>query len=357
MKQDTIWQFYTTSREAWDAMLSAILEAKQTIDLEQYIFYNDDIGSRFIELLKLKAKEGVRVRILCDAVGSFPIYRSPLQSELQDANITLRFFNSIVPWSPHKESFWYFRDHRKLLIIDGKIGFTGGACIAEEMKEWRESHLRIEGLIVEDMTASFEIMWEKLYKKPRFYLKKRKELIGAFHYLTNSPLPQKRFIYYELIKAIRDAKYYINLTTPYFLPDHRLVRAIKFAIRRGVKVKLLVPMYPNHYVVRYGAGSYFDEMLSVGVRIFRYKNMIHGKTMVIDGIWSSIGSLNLDNISLRYNFEANIVSRDKNFAFELERQFIEDLKLSEELLLPHWRKRSIIQKFLELLVWPIRKLL
>lgn len=357
-KPATLWQFYTTSVDAWSAMLEAIENAKKTIELEQYIFWNDAIGSRFIELLIKKASEGLKIRILCDTVGSLPIYRSSLQSELLQKNIELRFFNTVVPWSPHKEALWAFRNHKKLLIIDNRIGFTGGICIADEMKDWRESTLKISGQVVAEMTSSFEIMWQKMYKKPRFYLKnKTKEEQVAFRYLTNSPLPRKRFMYYELIRAIRNAKHYINLTTPYFLPDHRLVRVLKTAVKRGVKIKLLVPLKPNHFIVDIGAKTFFDDMLSSGVRIFRYKTMIHSKTMVVDGLWSSIGSLNLDNLSLRYNFEGNIVSTDKNFAFEIEKQFIDDLKLSEELLLPSWRARSWFQKFLEILVWPVRKLL
>lgn len=352
------WQLYINSESAWDAMLEAISSAEKSIDLEQYIFVNDAVGSKFIELLIKKASEGVKVRILCDTVGSFPIYRSKLQSELSEKNIELRFFNSIVPWSPHRISFWYFRDHRKLLIIDEKIGFTGGICIAEEMKSWRESHMKIEGQVVKDMLASFEIMWNKHYKKPRYYLRNPKsESNLPFRYLTNSPLPRKRFLYHEFIKAIRSAKHYVNLTTPYFLPSHKLVRAMKYAVRRGVKVKLLVPENTNHFLVRIGASTFYDDMLSFGVRIFRYKSMIHSKTMVIDGLWSSLGSLNLDNISLRYNFEANIVSTDKSFAFELEKHFVEDLKSSDELTLLSWRDRSWLQKLAELLIWPIRKLL
>lgn len=357
-KPATFWQFYTTSVQAWSAMLEAIEKATESIDLEQYILSNDAVGSRFIELLIKKAREGVKVRILCDAIGSRPIYKSSLEKDLAKENIELHFFNTLLPWSPHKESLWYFRDHKKLLIIDGTVGFTGGVCIADEMKDWRESTLRIEGLVVRDMISSFEVMWQKMYKKPRFYLKsKNQDGQTAFKYLTNSPLPRKRFMYHELIRAIRNAKYYINLTTPYFLPDHRLVRVLKSAVKRGVKVKLLVPMKPNHFIVDIGAATFFDDMLSSGLRIFRYKSMIHSKTMVVDGSWSSIGSLNLDNLSLRYNFEGNIVSTDKNFALEIERQFMDDLKLSDELLLPSWRVRGWFQKFLEILVWPIRKLL
>jgi len=355
---ETKWKFYTTSIEAWDAMLSSISNAKHSIDLEQYIFSNDEIGSKFIDLFKLKASEGVKVRILCDTVGSFPIYRSSLQTELAIRGIELHFFNSIVPWSPHNESLWYFRNHRKLLVIDGQIGFTGGVCISLEMKSWRESHIRIEGPVVSEMSREFELMWYKQYRKPIYYLKSKKPVeVKSFSYLTNSPLPNKRFIYYELISQIKKAEHYVYLTTPYFLPDYRLIRALKKAVKRGVKIKILLPIFSDNILVRFGSASYFDLMLDAGVRIYRYKTMIHGKTMVVDGRWSSIGSLNLDNISLRYNFEANIVSTNKAFTFELEKQFIDDLVDSDELLLPIWRQRPWWRKYFEACAWLVRKLL
>jgi cardiolipin synthase len=133
---------------------------------------------------------------------------------------------------------------------------------------------------------------------------------------------------------------------------------MKRACKRGVEIRALVPYNANHRIVDLGMNTFFDDLLSSGVRIFRYRAaMIHGKTAVIDGSWSTIGSLNLDNLSLRYNFEGNIVSTDKSFAFELEKQFLEDLALSEELTITEWRKRPLLQKFLEILVWPVRKFL
>ena len=344
-------------------MLSAIRGAEASIELEQFILGSDEIGLRFIDALKEGASRGVAVRILCDEVGSFSLAHSAVLPSLVESGAQIKFFNSIVPWSPNSEAFWYFRDHRKLLIIDERMGFAGGVCIRGDMRDWRESTVSIEGAVVSDMRGSFEAMWSKSYHKLKYYFGRRsrsgkKERGDDFQYLSNSPLPGKRYIYKELVRAISEAKHYIYLTTPYFLPDSRILRNLKEAAERGVEVRLLVPQATNHKVLDIGMGSFFRDLLEHSIKVFLYNaGMIHSKTAVIDGRWSTIGSMNLDNLSLRYNFEANIVATDKRFAFELERQFLEDLKLSTELTLAVWQSRSILRKFLEILVWPIRKFL
>lgn len=360
--EKTTWRFYTNSEEAWSAMLESIAEAHHSVDLEQYILCNDKVGQEFLDLCAKKAREGVKVRILCDEVGSFPLARSNIEN-IVSSDVELRFFNSLIPWDPNTESLWYFRNHRKLLVVDDVIGFTGGACISEEMRGWRESHVRVEGSVVKEMKEAFNIMWNKEYKKAKFYFKKKQrknEVSGSqkeFSYITNSPLPRKRFMYHELLSAIKRTEHYLYLTTPYFLPDHRLLRTIKKAVKRGVEVRLIVPLHPNHLIVDIASRTFFYDCLKAGIRIFRYKNMIHSKTMVSDGKWSSIGSLNLDNISLRYNFEANLVSTNKEFSFELEKQFLNDILSTTELTFDEWKKRPLTEKILEMLVWPIRKLL
>jgi cardiolipin synthase len=359
---DTSWKFYKTSEEAWQAMFLAIEEAKESIDLEQYIFFFDSIGRMFLEALSNKAQQGVKVRLFCDSVGSYSFIRSGAAKELEKAGVKITFFNPVTPWHPNNESLWYFRDHRKLIVIDKRIGFTGGVCLGADMRGWRDSHVRIEGPVISDMVHSFEIMWGKAYRNVRFLLKKQRRLREdenlPFRYLTSAPLPGKRYLYRELIRAIKSAKSYIYLTTPYLLPDSRLLRSLKAAVRRGVEVRILVPVKANILIVDIGMQTFFSDLLSNGIRIHQYgAALLHGKTGVIDGSWSTIGSLNLDNLSLRYNFEGNIVSRDKTFASELEEQFKEDLLHSVELTLSDWQRRPFFHKILEILVWPVRKFL
>jgi len=362
MQNSTNWQFYTSSIEAWDAMLDSIRNAKKSIDLEQFILSYDSIGLKFLDAIKERAEQGIEIRILCDEVGSFSLYRSDIAPSLRKAGIKIRFFNSIIPWNPNNESLWFFRDHRKLLVIDKQIGFAGGVCLGDAMRDWRESSVKIEGSIVDQMTESFELMWNKSYAGLKYYFKKKNrkntEAITDFKYITNAPLPGKRFMYKELIRAIRNARHYVYLTTPYLLPDSRLLRNLKNACKRGVEVRLLIPENTNSKLVNIGSGTFFRDMLQAEIRIFRYKGvLIHAKTGIIDGKWSTIGSLNLDNLSLRYNFEGNIVSTNKSFAFELEKQFSDDLQNTTELTLKEWSRRGIVRRILEILVWPLRKLL
>lgn len=357
----TKWKFYLNSEEAWNAMLGAISNASLSIDLEQYIFLPDEIGKRFIELLKEKCKQGVKIRILCDEVGSFSFSGSKEAREMIALGIDLRFFNSIVPWKPYRETFWYFRDHRKLMVIDSKIGFTGSVCLSDDMKDWRESHVEIQGPVIKQMEEAFNVMWNKRYRKFRYIFHRKKTKnhydLDNFYYITNAPLPRKRFIYYNLIKAIRSAKKYIYLTTPYFLPNYRLLKALKESAKRGVEVKLLLPRQTDSLIADIGSQTFFTEILKQGVSVYRFNQMIHSKTITIDDEWSTIGSLNLDNVSLRYNFEANLISTNTLFTKEIKTQFENDLLNASKLDLETWKRRSIFNKLIELIVWPFRKLL
>ncbi|MSR71399.1 MAG: hypothetical protein EXS50_01860 [Candidatus Taylorbacteria bacterium] len=356
--KETSWNFYVTPKEAWDAMLTTCKEAQSSIDLEQFIFCTDEIGNQFIDICRAKAKEGVRVRILCDAAGSFGFYNSTIPQSLRDDGVRIAFFNTLVPGGKHNHTPWLFRDHQKLLVIDNVIAFTGSLALWESTKNWRETHVRIEGDVVPTMTHSFNQMWERAFKNKTRDKNLPPSTTSGFNYITNAPLPGKRYLYHSLIDAIRSARKYIYFTTPYFVPDQRCARVLKLAARRGVDVRILIPHTSDHPIVDYGSQSHFTKMLENGIRIFRYKNsMIHAKTGTIDSEWSTLGSLNLDHLSFLYNFEGNIVSTNKKFAEDIKQQFVNDLEKSQELTLTEWKKRSLLQKFLEAATWPIRKIL
>ncbi len=357
----TTWKFYLNSEDAWGAMLEAIKGASLSIDIEQYIFVDDMIGKKFIDLLKEKAVAGIRIRILCDDFGSFRLTQSDQIKEMQKLGIEIKFFNPILSWrkTHNREFLFYPRNHRRSLIIDGDIGFTGGICLSDEMRLWRESHIQVKGGVVDDMKRAFEVMWFRQYRYLKYLFKKVSptDTVEEFKYLTNAPLPRKRFMYYELLKAIKRAKKYMYLTTPYFLPNPKLLKAIKSASKRGVHVKLLVPYSCDSRVVLLGSQTFFTTLLEHNIEVFRYQKMIHSKTIVIDGEWSTIGSLNLDNVSLRYNFEGNLVSVNKEFALDIEKQFCNDMETSTKLSFEVWKRRGLFQKCLELIVWPIRQFL
>ncbi len=353
------FEFYKNSATSWEAMLIAIKNAKQSILLEQFIFVPDFLGKQFLDILVLKAKEGVSVKILCDHAGSFSLSNKEIVKKITDAGIEIKFFNPIFPWSKHQVTFWYFRNHRKLLVVDDSLGFTGSVCISEEMRSWRETYIEVTGEAVKDMVESFFVMWNKEYTKARFYKKKGEFPISLkeSRYITNAPVPRKRFIYYELQKLLQSAKVSIDITTPYFLPSHRILSLLKRAGRRGVNVRILLPHSTDHPMVDAGSKTFFTTLLKSKVKIFCYEKMIHSKTFAVDGIVASVGSMNFDNVSLLYNFEGNLISTNKCFVEEIENHFNEDLQLAEEIKLEEWLKRPLYQKIFEMMVFPFRKFL
>ena len=345
--KETKWQFYTSNEESWEAMLGACREAKESIDLEQFIFVADEIGNKFIEVCAERAEAGVRVRFLWDAAGSFSFFGSSIVSDLKKKNIELVFFKTLFPGfftMPNYRS-WYFRNHRRTLIIDEEIGFTGSICISKRMRNWRDTHLCIEGPVVKDMQRAFETMWNRANGRRMSRAKEHKRSDHEFEYIINNPIPNQRHLYHNTIEAIRNARKYIYITTPYFVPTHRLSRVLRLAAHRGIDVKIIMPEKSDYPIVDMGARTFFHNLLESGVKIYLYrKDMIHNKTMIIDGHWSSIGTLNMDNVSLLYNFEANIITSNSKFAEELSSHFVHDIEDSIEITFPDWKNRFFVEK-------------
>jgi cardiolipin synthase len=358
MHSPTTWEIYTEPNLAWDAMLKACKEAKHSIDLEQFIFVNDEIGKKFLDICIEKASEGVKVRFLLDAAGSFGFFSSSFIKNFERPNLQISFFNSFIPGTFGNHSLWLFRDHKKLLVVDNHIGFTGSMSLTAEIKEWRDLHVEIRGKVVEEMQKSFDSMWERAHKRKYLNKNNSNSNTDGFRYITNNPRPKKRFLYHTLIEAIRNAKSTIYLTTPYFVPDRRFIRVLKLARRRNVDIRLVIPEKSDHPVVDIGAKSFFTSLLKYGVKIYLHRNkIIHSKVVIIDNDWASVGSLNLDNISFLYNFEGNLISTDKRFIDELKMHFLFDCKNSALIDETVWKNRPFWQKILEFLVKPIRKIL
>jgi cardiolipin synthase A/B len=345
--------FYTHTGDAWRIMLRDIKDAKHTIVLEQYIFMIDTIGHQFIEALREKVRQGVRVRLLCDMVGSYSFYTSHLPDFLRKQGFEVRFFNPIKPWRITNFTSNFFRDHRKILIIDNEVAHLGGVGIQEHMEHWRDTHMRLAGPIIENIKESFETVWQGV--KMGFYIRYKKSLpfIRKYDLLINAPSLKQRYIHQELIFRIRNATKYIYLTTPYFIPDVRLYRALRVAAKKGVDVRILVPEVADHAFVNHARESYFTLALKAGIKIFVYTpEMMHAKTAVIDDYWATAGSFNLDSLSFYFNHEANIASLDPLFINELKNHFFHDLTKCREVTFEVWVKRPWRKKFLELLTWP-----
>ncbi len=356
---NTNWKFYLKSEDAWRAMKEACLNARTSIDIEQFILEKDDIGGEFFEVLVQKRREGVRIRILCDMVGSYDTFASSIPEALRDIGIEIRFWNVIKPWRAHTFFSWFFRDHRKIMVVDKYIGFTGGVGIRGDFRLWRDTHVKVTGAVVEEMQHSFEEMWSASEERNALKrIRKTRRFTKGFSFVTNSPFLKKRFFYQELVQAIRNAQESIYLTTPYFIPDRRLRRILIGASKRGVETIVLVPKQSNHIWADRAGQAYFEKLLRHGVKIFFYNGeMLHAKTAVIDTAWASVGSFNLDSLSILYNYEGNIVSTKKEVIEEVRGFFSEDLLKSEEITYEHWKNRSKREKLLEHLTLPIRRFL
>ncbi len=352
------WQLTKTAGEAQRAMLEAVKRASKSIEIEEYIFENDTIGTAFFNAILEKRRQGVQVRILCDHVGSFYFFTSDWPGKLRDAGVEIRFFNVISPWRLNNFTGWYFRDHRKLLVVDDEIGFIGGVGIADYMEKWRDTHMRIEGPIVHAMRENFDQIWNKSKRRTIFGFRIQKHITKKFEFLTNAPHYRERFIYHTLLEAVRNARTSILLTTPYFDPDGRFFRALRLAAKRNVRINLLIPEQSDVRWFHIATHSYLGRLLKSGVKVFKYQNgILHAKTIVIDDNWGSVGSLNLDNLSFLWNYEANIVSSDAKFIETLRAHFAEDIKNSNELSFEMWQKRPIFDRILEYISLPIHRFL
>ncbi|MFA6601891.1 MAG: phospholipase D-like domain-containing protein [Candidatus Paceibacterota bacterium] len=356
---ETNWKLYSRNGEAWQSILNDCRLAEKSIVLEQFIFVNDDFGRELIDICAKRAAAGVTVRFLWDAAGSFTFFGTGIAEDLKKRGIELLFWKTLVPGYFKVPNFraWYFRNHRRTLVIDEKIGYTGSICVDDRFRNWRDTNVRVEGPVVSEMSLAFERMWSralKTKKQPR----RRPASRAEFRYITNYPAPGRRHVYKALIEAIRKADKTVYITTPYFVPTHRLARTLKAASNRGVDVRLIIPEKSDHYAVDLGARAFFKMLLTAGVRIFLYTgNMIHSKATTIDGTWATIGSMNLDSASLLYNFEANLVTTNDQFAQELTEHFKKDLLEAKEVYLHEWNKRFFLEKIPEILIHLVRKFL
>lgn len=359
MGQKTTWKFYLSPDAAWEGMYHTCEQARFSIDFEQYIFVDDFLGRRFCELFAKKAKQGVRVRLLLDAFGSYGMHFSPVLSEMKKAGVQVQFFNAIHPWWRwvHRIGAKFLRTHRKLLVVDGEYGFAGGVGIRATMSARRDTHVRVRGPVVDEIAAAFERMWE-MAAAGRWLFTFSKPLTepSEFTLLTNSPYYRQRFTYWALVRRFRSAKKYIYITTPYFVPDHRMLRALRGAARRGVDVRVMVPNAPDWRLVRFGNSSFYARALRAGIKIIEYQEHFHhAKTYIVDDEWVSVGSSNMDSLSLLFNYEADLASSNKQFVAEVKWHFIEDSKYAKELTKAQWRQRPLWHKALEQITRPLHR--
>ncbi len=349
----------------YKSMYAAIRGARHHINMETYSIEDDEVGRRFAAALIEKQKQGVQVNLIYDSVGSGDTSEEFFKP-LIDSGINVLQFNPLNPLTLRK-TWEAGRDHRKLLVIDGQIAFVGGVNISsvyssgsfrskprtKDTQPWRDTHLRIEGPVVSDFQKLFVATWEKQQGDPlaskSFFpqiASRGNEVVRA---IGSSPDEPYSRLYAMLISAINNAETHAYVTTAYFVPDPRLLAALKRAAQRDVDVRLLLPNKTDSNLVFYASHSYYDELLSAGVKIYEREDaLLHAKTALIDSVWSTVGSTNLDWLSLEHNQEINAVVLGQEFGVQMKTLFNKDIESSRLITLEKWRQRPIIIRLKEL---------
>jgi len=339
-------------REAFPSMISAIEGASSTINLETYMLRSDRTGWRFGEILAKKSSEGVEVNIIYDSLGSLDCGEDFLQF-LQSRGINILEYNPIAPWK--KGWRWLRRNHRKILVVDGRVGFTGGINIADDYsdpseggKGWRDTHIKIEGPVVRELQRLFLSTWKKSAGERKYFPYLEESGDTPVQIVGSREIRNRKAIKKAYINAIKNAKQSIYLTNAYFIPDRGILRAIWNACKRGVEIVLILPGISDVKVVQYASRSLYSRLLSQGVKIYeREGKVLHSKTAVIDGEWSTIGSYNMDHRSYLYDLEVNAIIYGREFGEKVKTVFMDDLKDCRKIELDKWKERQLKEKLIE----------
>jgi cardiolipin synthase A/B len=347
------------------AMFAAIRSATEHVNLETYIFDEGEVGRQFAELLLERQAAGVQVNVLYDSVGGLMTPQS-FFDELRAGGIQVLEFNPVNPLTRNRKP-WLMnnRDHRKQLLVDGRVAFIGGVNISDSYASsptgkraapkraagdaepgWRDTHVQIEGPVVAEFQKLFMDTWTRQKGPPLeadSYFPDLQPVgdeivraIGSIAEDAESP------IYLTMVSAISRAEREVHLTVAYFAPDPELLSALMDTARRGVSVKLVLPSHTDSWAIFHLGRSYYTKLLRAGVEIHeRHGAVMHAKTAVIDGTWSTIGSSNLDMRSFLHNDEINAVVLGRAFAMQMDEMFAADLAESEQILLEEWKGRSL----------------
>ena len=339
-------------------VLKALQQAKHHIHLEYYIYEQDEIGTAIIELLIEKAREGIEVRFIYDDFGS-PSIKKKIERRMRDAGVQVHPF--------HKVHFYLlanrinFRNHRKIIVVDGQIAFVGGINVSDKYINnkknklfWRDTHLRIEGPGVYYLQYLFISDWnfccpnslkpDQLHFVPTAIRKEDTYVQMA----ASGPDSRQPTVLFSILQAIYLAKQEILITTPYFIPGDSILEALRIAALSGLLVKLLVPGVCDSKFVNAASKSNYNELLQAGVEIYLYqKGFVHAKTLVADGKLSIVGTANMDHRSFELNFEVNAIVYDKQFAGQMRSVFFDDLKDAEKIDAERWYKRPAYEQFPE----------
>ena len=353
---------YTFGKDLYDDMLAAINGAKRQILFETYIWKGDDIGERFKTALIRAGERGVEVYCIYDGFANLVV--SPVFKRFPPNMKVLRYPVYSAGWR-FFDLRRYGRGHRKILVVDDDTGFVGGYNVGSAYEtEWRDTHFRITGAGVWDLKRAFADFWN-LNRRRRLRASERPLLLETastweprIRFQRNVPRLWMFPIRSMYIEAINRASKNVWITTAYFLPDQDFVDAMKDAARRGVDVRLLLPLKSNHIVADWISRGYFSQLLEAGVRVLRYRDaMVHAKTATVDGTWTTVGTANIDRLSLQGNYEINVEVIDESLAKTLEEIFTIDESNCLPLSRNEWEARDLHRKWTEFVLAPLRPLL
>lgn len=346
---------YTSGHEKMNALLEEIARASHHIHIQYYIFCDDESGNRIKDALIAKVREGVQVRLLYDDVGCWNV-KNRFFKEMKDAGIEVHPFLRVA--FPVFTSKVNYRNHRKIVVIDGQVGFMGGMNIADRYVKgtkwgsWRDSHFKIEGKGVHGLQSAFLIDWyvasKTLLTSKRYYPPTKVFCNNIMQIVTSGPVGQWRTLLQAIIYAIANAKKYIYIQTPYFLPTEGLNTALQVAALGGIDVRLMLPKRSDSKMINMATRSFIDEMVKAGVKVYFYTpGFLHAKLVLIDDALTSIGSANMDFRSFEHNFEINAFVYDSNFAKQMNRVFHHDMQNCERLVPARWLSRPAKQRLSE----------
>ncbi|MEZ0262351.1 MAG: phosphatidylserine/phosphatidylglycerophosphate/cardiolipin synthase family protein, partial [Alphaproteobacteria bacterium] len=311
MGAENIIGFYFRTAEAWDAMYADCEAATRSIHVEQYIFRNDEAGGRFLRLFLEKAKVGVEVKLMLDAVGSRDLHEDQLIADIRRAGGLVHFYHDLGPRRIFFPSRWVPRTHVKTMLIDDAVAYTGGVCFSETMRDWHDLHARFTGPVVKQASEESERIWARMLEGKRILIEHRRQEKDSIRYALSQPSFGTSPIYREIVEKLNGAKQRVRVCTPYFLPPRRLRRALMRATLRGVDVEILMSAKTDVPWADWAARTYFRRLMRSGVKITLHQDsVLHAKYVLVDNDWATVGSVNIDYLSLKKNREASLVITD-----------------------------------------------
>lgn len=352
-------KIFTDGHEKFNSLFEDLKKAKHHINIEYFTIYDDQLGKKLRKILVQKAREGVQVRVLYDLFGSKGSKQKFFKELIQAGGEVTPFMKSKLGYYSFRINF---RNHRKIVVIDGSVGYIGGFNIGDQylgrnkrFGNWRDTHLRLEGSVVLQLQSSFFMDWNASAKRQKvqfsldYFPQSNVQNNIPMQIVSSGPENDVQKIKQGYIKMIMGAKHSIWIETPYFIPDDALMEALLIAIRSGIEVRIVIPQMPDHPFVYRATEYYVQQLLKAGARIYSYQNgFMHAKTIVVDNMITSVGSANWDIRSFKLNFEANAFMYDPKVAEQIIVTIKNDLKDARELDEEYFKQQSSWKKFRQL---------